>query len=235
MSPSHTLTSTTGVSRLPAPLLAMLLTAGPSLAAEVTYYTDRPLWESALGGAFQTITFTEHPTGPLQGDEYAISHGALFDPGYSIFESATYVNDGFGLYPHHHWTPLILTFDSPQRWLAVDHAGGVEVSLYHEGRLIAPPEYYFQNGVGLFFALVSDTPFDRVELRDPVSGVLPVDDLHFGGATVPAPAVLAVFSLAPLIVRGRRRSRRNVLTRPLATGVGIHGCRSFTAGARPSR
>ncbi|MBX3375021.1 MAG: hypothetical protein KF817_14415 [Phycisphaeraceae bacterium] len=166
---------------------------------------------------------------------HAHEHDRSVTPGYSIFESTTYVNDGFGLDPHHLWTPLILTFDSPQRWLAVDHAGGVEVSLYHEGRLIAPPEYDFQNGVGLFFALVSDTPFDRVELRDPVSGVLPVDDLHFGGATVPAPAVLAVFSLAPLIMRGRRRSRREVLTRPLATGVGIHGCRSFTAGARPSR
>ncbi|MBX3375339.1 MAG: hypothetical protein KF817_16050, partial [Phycisphaeraceae bacterium] len=85
-----------------------------------------------------------------------------------------------------------------------------EVALYAEGKLIAPPHFFFpSSGVGLFSALVSDTPFDHVVLRDPVSGSLPIDDLHFGGWAVPAPAALALLTLAPL-VGGRRRRWRDV-------------------------
>ncbi|MBX3374928.1 MAG: hypothetical protein KF817_13940 [Phycisphaeraceae bacterium] len=198
-----------------------LVPVGTATGAEVTYFTDRALWESAVGGAFETITFTEHPPGVLAVDAYLASHGIEFSPGYSIVATPMFVNDGFGAYPNFTGTPLLLSFTTPQRWLAVDHAGHLEVSLYSGGVLIAPPKHFIQNGVGLFSALVSDTPFDHVVLRDPVAGVLPVDDLHFGGWAVPAPAALALLTLAPL-VGGRRRRWRDVQR----TGTRTHARRS---------
>lgn len=61
---------------------------------------------------------------------------------------------------------------------------------------------------GLFFGILSDTPFDRLQIREPIGGI---DNEFFGNfliATgVPAPATLGLlgFGLAGLGFAGRRR------------------------------
>ena len=111
-------------------------------------------------------------------------------------------NDGAGLFGGG-FTPIAVSFDSPQAWIAVDFPGDVQFELFREGELIYTSSEFGIGGVGNFAGLVSSEFFDAAVILDPTDQSVFIDDLHFG---VPVPSALVLLALAGLFSGGRRRS-----------------------------
>ncbi|MCH8150794.1 MAG: hypothetical protein IH830_00290 [Planctomycetes bacterium] len=164
-------------------------------------FTDKEEWIAAVG-RFTTIGFTGFPDGTFITDQYA-DLGILFTDGNdNIFLSDNgFPNDGAGLFGGG-FTPIAVSFDTPQAWIAVDFPGDVQFELFREGVLIYTSSEFGIGGVGNFAGLVSSEFFDAAVILDPVDQSVFIDDLHFG---VPAPGGLGLLAVAALLPRRRRR------------------------------
>ena len=173
--------------------------------AGVIEFTDRAEWEAAVG-SFTTIDFTGFPEFTIITTQYQ-DLGVTFTDGddSTTFIPSAFLNDGWGLFGGFDGD-IDLSFETPQRWIAVDFPGDVRIFLFSGGELIhfgtfsAGPD-----GSGGFGGLVSSQPFDSVALLDPIDDFVFIDDLHFG---VPAPASIGILALAG-IWHSRRRRRQN--------------------------
>ena len=166
-------------------------------------FTDRAEWEAAVG-SFTTIDFTGFPEFTLITTQYQ-DLGVTFTDGddFTRFNPSAFVNDGWGLNGGI-GGDIDLSFETPQRWIAVDFPGEMRLFLFSGGKLI-----YFSSvfsagadGIGGFGGLVSSEPFDAAVILDPIDDFVFIDDLHFG---VPAPAGLWLLTLAGLWHARRRR------------------------------
>ncbi|MCH8150741.1 MAG: hypothetical protein IH830_00025 [Planctomycetes bacterium] len=175
---------------------------GQALGGFVEEFTDKAEWISAVG-RFTTIDFTGFPDGTFITDQYA-DLGILFTDGNdNIFLSDNaFPNDGAGLFGGG-FTPIAVSFDTPQAWIAVDFPGAVQFELFREGELIYTSSLFGGGGVGFFAGLVSSELFDAAVILDPDDQSVFIDDLHFG---VPAPGAIALLALASLFSTRRRRS-----------------------------
>ncbi len=172
--------------------------------AGVIEFTDRAEWEAAVG-SFTTIDFTGFPEFTIITTQYQ-DLGVTFTDGddFTRFIPSAFVNDGWGLNGGI-GGDIDLSFETPQRWIAVDYPGVVRIFLFSGGELIhfgtfsAGPD-----GSGGFGGLVSSQPFDSVALLDPIDDFVFIDDLHFG---VPAPASIWILAVAGIWHGCRRRCR----------------------------
>ncbi|MCH8165665.1 MAG: PEP-CTERM sorting domain-containing protein [Planctomycetes bacterium] len=173
---------------------------GEALGGFVEEFTDKDSWIAAVG-RFTTIDFTGFPDGTFITDQYA-DLGVLFVGGNeSIFLNNSFPNDGAGL--RSPFTDIVMEFDEPQLWIAVDFPGLIQFELFSAGELIYSSSAFGVGGAGNFAGLLSTEPFDMVAVLDPSDQVVNIDDLHFG---VPAPATLALLALGGLFFSRRRRS-----------------------------
>ena len=97
-----------------------------------------------------------------------------------------------------------MAFDRPRTAIAVDFPGGVLFQLFYEGEVV-----YNSSGIGSpddvnFFGVISDLPFDAAKIRNPAGGGMVIDNLFFGNA-IPAPGAMALFAVAAITARRRRR------------------------------
>lgn len=176
----------------------------PLSRAEVVEYTDAQAWHDATGGQYSTIDFTGFADGTSINNQYQ-DLGITFTPPTFIFESAGFVNDGWGL---HGPAGVRFDFDSPQNWVAIHHPGTAQFRLYNQGELIYTSSYFFHGGLGNFAGLASTIPFDEVYIfrPPPNANQVFIDDLHWG-APVPVPSALALLGITGLLTRSRRRKR----------------------------
>ncbi len=165
-------------------------------------FTDKQEWEAAVG-AFTTIDFTGFPDGTFITDQYA-DLGVLFVGGNeNIFvNDFLFPNDGAGL-DDGGFTPIAVSFDTPQAWIAVDFPGLIQFELFSAGELIYTSSEFGVGGVGNFAGLVSTELFDLAVMSDPSGVDVVIDDLHFG---VPSPGAIALLALGGLFFTRRRRS-----------------------------
>jgi hypothetical protein len=182
-------------------VFVLIGTARTGLAA-VQQFTNKAQWISAAG-SFTTLTFTGFPLNTNITTQYS-SLGATFTDGVDLVQFAPdlYLNDGWGLNGAFDSTTIV--FSTPMRTIAAEFPGIVQFRLYNQNQLIFISMGFGTSGVGHFGGLVSDQPFDKIIVSDPTGGLF-VDDLHFGPG-IPAPSALALFGLAAL--RGRSRRRR---------------------------
>ena len=164
-------------------------------------FTDKEEWIAAVG-AFTTIDFTGFPDGTFITDQYA-DLGILFTDGNdNIFLSDNgFPNDGAGLFGGG-FTPIAVSFDSPQAWIAVDFPGLMQFELFSGGKLIYTSSV-FSDFQSRFAGLVSSELFDTAVILDPADHAVFIDDLHFG---VPSPGAIALLALGGLFFTRRRRS-----------------------------
>ncbi|HRP62750.1 MAG TPA: hypothetical protein PK400_05605 [Phycisphaerales bacterium] len=176
--------------------IIMLLLA-TSAHAGVVEYTNKAAWQNAVS-SYQTLDFTGLPPGlPILG-LYQEQYGVTFAPGSQTHHSSSMLNDGQGVRGQ---PGSRMFFDTPQKWIAVDHPGNIVFNLYFQGALIYTSNEFW--GTGGFAGLISDMHFDEVYLyRITAPGLVFYDDLYFG---VPAPGALGVFALAAFGCRRRRR------------------------------
>jgi hypothetical protein len=182
-----------------------LFAASATEGALVLYDDDqRVQWfaDAASAGMIETITFTEHPIGPLT-TQYRSSHGMIeTSPGLvQITSIDAFLMDGRGMEAV--WSDAALEFDRPMLALAADFPGTFIVEFYSDDVLLGSSFFHGPGGPGNFSGVISTDPFNRVRMWD-VDSDLAVDDLHF--VALPAPPILLAFAggLA-LLARGRRR------------------------------
>jgi len=175
--------------------------------ADVIYYSQgmRDAWFADAGsiGSVETISFTEHPEGPL-AMQYEPSHGLTFTTSgvLTINESAlAFPNDGWGMVSN--FGVVELLFDRPMTAIAADFPGGFNIELFDDRGLIESTNFG-GSGFGNFNGLISTIPFNRVRLFDH-DGTFSIDDLHFVAQVIPAPGAVAVFLLGAVLGRRRRR------------------------------
>ena len=177
-------------------LVGLALVGVRSTHGGVEEFTNRSAWETAVG-PFTTVDFTGFGAGTFITDQYA-DLGILFTDGNdSISFTPSFVNDGVGLDGN---GDISLWFENPQAWIGVDFPGFLTIELFIGETLIHMAEFGF-GGTGNFGGLISISRFDKAVLIDPGSEAA-IDDLHFG---VPATGSLALFGVAALIRRRRRR------------------------------
>lgn len=172
-----------------------------SATADVVAFTNREVWQVAVGGNYSTIDFTGYPDGTVIDNEY-VDQGLTFTSLTFTFASAAAVNDDWGLFGP---AGVRFTFDSPRNWVAVDYPGGVKFQLFNDGELLYTSEFFQPGGLGNFAGLVSDMSFDEVYIFRPPPFVNEVfiDDLHWGPA-IPAPGAVALCCVIGLSARRRR-------------------------------
>jgi uncharacterized protein (TIGR03382 family) len=178
-----------------------LLASTPSFGS-VIEFTDRAKWEAAVG-SFTTIDFVLPPSGtPISGQynhlgvtfgEFVLSHNG----------GLTYPNDGWGM---HGFGGAWVYFDSPQRWLGIDHPGIAQIDVYSSGVLMHSTMVFGGGGTGFFGGIHSTLEFDSVYIYrpEPHVNIVSIDDLHFGNI-VPTPGALGLLGLSAALVSRRRR------------------------------
>ena len=181
------------------PLMFTASLAHPASSDFVTF-TDAAAWQQAVG-TYTTIGFNDFVQSTIVTEQYA-SLGVHFTDGTDVaFAGPTvFPNDGWGLSGHLFQLPdeIRLTFDTPQRWIAVHFPGSVRLELYRNG-LLMTDQLAFVSGFG---GVISSQAFDEVVIWDRSDGAVFIDDLHFG---VPAPGALGLLALAGVSGPGRRR------------------------------
>ena len=173
----------------------------------IEIFEDQAAWESALS-AQESIFFNELGGGfIIVTDQYA-DLGVLFTDGNDFINDAPTLPDGFAL--NGMGTPFLidinLAFDRPRTAVAMDFPGTGQFQLFSEGELIytstwdiAPP------GETIFLGLLSDQPFDAVRILDPTGSLAFIDNVFFGDV-IPTPGAMALFAVAALTARRRRRA-----------------------------
>jgi hypothetical protein len=172
--------------------------------ASVTVFTNKAAWQNAVG-SHTTIDFVGFQFGMVVGDTYA-DLGVHFTDGqdWFWFNDSSFPNDFWGFDGGLNDASTIV-FDQPLGSIAVDFPGRVQFTLLSRGVIIYQSSLFSPGGYGNFRGLVSNQPFDSVVIADP-TGVLAVDDLHFG-PPIPAPPVGALGIIA-LSFDGWSRRRR---------------------------
>jgi hypothetical protein len=186
--------------------LAPLLFGASAIGVLIEYdYLERDEWfaDARALGVIETITFTEHPIGPLT-TQYEESHGMVeTSPGLvQITSGIAFPLDDRGMEAV--WSDAILEFDRPMQALAADFPGLFIVEFYWDEVFLGSAQFEGLGGPGNFSGVISTTPFNRVVMSDSDSDFA-IDDLHF--VAVPAPPILLAFAggLALLGREGRRR------------------------------
>lgn len=179
-------------------LIAGLLTS--CAGAAVVEYESKPAWQAAVG-TWTTITFTEIPANNWLTNQYAAA-GVLFDGTDFTTNAGAFIIDGLGAQDAGD-DEIQINFLTPTFWIAVDHPGTVQFSLYQNGSLFYTSSLFDHGGVGFFSGVVSEQPFDQVIVSDP-TGSIAIDDLHFG-PPIPAPGALGILALAAMMAHARRR------------------------------
>ena len=171
--------------------------------AEVMEFTSRASWENAVGRNYSTIDFTGFADGTSIDDEF-IDMGVTFTTTAYIFQSAGFLNDGWGL---HGPGGTRFAFSLPQNWVGIDHPGVAQIQLFYQGGIVYSSSLFFQGGLGNFSGLVSSTPFDEVYIfkPPPYENQVAIDDLHWGG--VPGPGALGLAAIAGAITSRRKRRK----------------------------
>ncbi|MHC4413644.1 MAG: hypothetical protein ACYS0G_00015 [Planctomycetota bacterium] len=176
-------------------VLATCLTVSP-VHGGVVEFIDKDEWIAAVG-PFTTIDFTGFDPVMIITDQYA-DLGVLFTDGNDIIViSETFKNDGAGLWGN---GDIVLSFDSPQAWIAADIPGDIQIDLLDGDRLLHSSQF-IAGGNGNFGGVISTELFDSVILIQPVDGYVAIDDLHFG---VPVPPTLGLLVLGALLRKRRR-------------------------------
>ncbi len=190
-------------------IVSMLVTAWPHNAqAAVTVYFNalnhpvaRQAWQNDAG-AYTTIDFTGFPANTIITNQYQ-DQGILFTDGTDriTYNINAFPNDGVGL--RGVLDEIHVSFLQPTQSIAVDFPGGILIQLYNNGQLVFTSPDVFAFNPGGFLGLISDMPFDAAVILDP-AGNVNIDDLFFG-PPIPAAPAAAIFALAALFPKSRRR------------------------------
>jgi hypothetical protein len=176
-----------------------------SARGDVVEYENAAQWQAAVG-EYTTIDFVGFPSGTIITEQYASLGVHLTDGNDTIlgFGLDGFPNDGWGLKGHIiQPSGIHIAFDAPQRWLAVEFPGLVDIQLFRNGEMFHESVNLGVGGLGNFAGLVSTIGFDEAYLSDS-DGFVFIDDLHFG---VPGPGALPLLALAGAIGMKRRRRR----------------------------
>ncbi len=157
-------------------------------------------------GDVTTIDFTGFEKGTLITDQFE-ELGVIFNGvNHFIDQSDGAYEDGWGLYRVGEFSPIDISFTTPQRWIGVDFPGDIQFELFSKGQLIYTSSGFTDEGDPPGFGgLISTELFDAVHITDPLGDVF-IDNLHFG---VPAPGTLALLGLTIVLPKRRRRRGRN--------------------------
>jgi len=179
------------------------LTFSASAAADITVFTDKDEWESAVG-EFTTIDFTGFPHATPIDDQYS-SFGVNFTAGERIFgpSPSLFLNDGMGLWNNFAEPGIVAEFSQPMQWIAIDFPGFAAIDLYNGEKLVGKTGFLGVGGGGNFGGLISTVVFDRAIIFDPFDDAVAIDDLHFG-PPIPTPGALGLLAIAVLTSRRRR-------------------------------
>lgn len=166
----------------------------PSLA-QVTEYTSRPAWETAVG-SFQTATFTGYAGGTIITSQYS-SLGMTFTQGNdTVYLTTAFVVDGAGVNCN---GDMEIVFSTPQHAIGCDFPGALKIVLYNGSTVVHASSNFAGSGSGFFAGLTSIGAFDRAVISDWVDSLAYVDNVSIGGGgftlaksgTCPGPVTLS--------------------------------------------
>lgn len=173
-------------------------------SASVTLFTSSTDWQSSVA-EFTTIGFNDLPNGTFVTSQYA-AFGVTFAQGDDNITSTDFhifPTDGAGLDGN---LSILLEFDAPMNWLAMDYPGGMKIQLFSgEQTIYTSPFIPPGSGVGNFAGIISTQSFDSALLFDSLPGSdVYLDNLYFG-APIPGPGALPALAIGAMATGGRRR------------------------------
>jgi hypothetical protein len=157
-------------------MLLTILLLLPSLA-QVTEYTSRPAWESAVG-SFQTASFSGYAAGTVITNQYSPIGMAFTQGNDTVLYSSAFVVDGVGV---NCGGDMEITFSTPQHAIGCDFPGALKIVVYNGSTVVHSSSNFAGSGSGYFGGLVSTAAFDRAVISDWVDGLAYVDSVSISG------------------------------------------------------
>lgn len=180
--------------------VAAVVLSSTANAAYVTY-TDRGLWEAAVGGTFAEESFSSATTTGFTIEEVGAGHSTGISGG--IYHDRTVLDSA---YTNYHFSSLINAFGA--NWDLSPGSAGQGLQLYIGNEMVNPQ--IANTYTGGFFGIVSTTAFNLVSVHsgsyDGIAETHNVDNVVFTSA-VPEPESLALM-LAGLGLVGAMARRR---------------------------
>ncbi len=173
-----------------------------SASAAFTTFTSFGAWQ-ATTPSYSTIDFGGFPQYTVLTDQYAEAGLTISSDSVAVvLFGAPFQLDGIGLHTEGSW--IDFNFTTPQRSFSVLGLGLWKLEFFLGETLIGSTPYSFPNLPNMTFGgAMSDTPFDRVRIKDFIGeSVLDLDNIYF--STVPAPAGVLVLVLGVALRRRRR-------------------------------
>ena len=162
-----------------AALILASTAASTAVAGVIEFFDeDREEWFVAVVEV-TTIGFADFPNATFITNQYE-DLGVLFTGGDDFVlccNELSFPQDGAGLYGN---AAIHLLFTSPQRWIAADYRGGLQIELFFEGNFVYQSSTFALGGSGHFGGLLSTLPFDEAIIFDGTDDFVVIDDLHFG-------------------------------------------------------
>jgi hypothetical protein len=186
----------------PLAIIIATFTLAQPASATVTVITNKAQWQNSVQG-FTEVTFQEFVNGTVITDDYA-SLGINFTDGDDfVLATSPFLDlhglvsdDGFGNLGMIH-----MSFTQPQRWIAFEWLGNLQVKLFKQGQLIYTSDN-FEHAFTPFVGFILDSNFDSALAYRGNSSVVALDNIYFG-PPIPAPSALGLLVLA--CVRQNRR------------------------------
>jgi len=173
----------------------------PSAAGAFQEFTTHDGWFDAVGGSanVSTIDFDEFPINTTITDHYH-NYGVTFS-GLNFVSPSILDPDKRTL---RMFNGNDIFFDEPIKYFGADIGGTVEYKVYSGDTLLHESQIFGAPSEEIFGGIVSDVPFDRIHVRDPLDNLAIFWDMHFG-PPIPAPGALAPLALFVCVRSGRRR------------------------------
>lgn len=165
---------------------------------------ERDAWFDAASADGETdvttIGFTGYPAGTVLDNQYE-------DMGVTFKNESFIDGESFNIFPEDGWGAIDVNrievhFAMPQNAIAVDHPGDMQFSLYLGNEQVAFSSQFIGDDPGNFAGVLSTLAFDRVEIVDPATFFVAIDNLHF--ARIPTPGAFIPLALL-LLLRSRNR------------------------------
>jgi hypothetical protein len=143
--------------------------------AVITEYTDYATWLAAVGAATEN-RYADLGVGVPVTNQY-LGVGALYTDGDDVTMDLTgsstdnVILDGFGL--------VSITLTAPQTAVGVNFPGAVRIVGYSGPDVVFTSRDFGGAGAFFFGGVISDTPFDRVEILDWIDTLVFPDDVFY--------------------------------------------------------
>lgn len=145
---------------------------GSALISEYTTYTT---WLAAIPCQPAENRYAELGAGVTVTNQYA-GVGATYTDGDDVTQASGFATDGMWIDGHGR---VNIQFSEPICVIGVNFPGALRIVGYSGAAVVFTSSDFAGSGSGFFGGVISDTPFDRVELIDWVDDLVYIDDVFY--------------------------------------------------------